>query len=379
MYLEVMKKLVFIALALVLMAGTGIGLIACNSAPNNSSATVSASSSSTKNKIIDAPTVASTATPQNANASISTTTLVPPIAEGNFNKITLGYKGAACEPYFYAGIEKGIFKKYGLDVTAFKQSGDDPTITGKTDVTDQQIWGVIPLIRQGANLKFTIALHQGCVSSIVKPDSTYKSWKDLKGKTIGFAGAIGGPTQLYCFRLLIAAGMDPNKDVNWQTYADSATLILGFENGEVDCAAGGDRLNYLEVVAGKARWFSYLGSDPEFQDQTCCLLIFNGDFIKNHPDVARAFTAACYEASLWCADNMEEAVQIEVDKKYIAGNYADNIIIQRTYPYIPGYDIGWRTVYKSIVDYSSVGVIEKVEDPTAATNELVVKFDGIPN
>jgi NitT/TauT family transport system substrate-binding protein len=373
------KKIINIALSLI--TASVIFLTACGNTANNfggTQTTTTSTRAAVSATTIVAPVTASGNLSRLATtASISTSTLVPPLPPGSDNKITLGYKGAACEPYFYTAIEKGIFKKYGLNVTAFKVTSNDPISVGKVDVSDTVLQSLLVPILNGMNIKFTIGLHQGCVSTIVKPDSTFNSWKDLKGKTIGLSGAIGTGTQLYAMRLILAEGVDQNKDVTWKPFPDQASEIMAFENGEIDAAVGGDRLNYLEVVAGKARWFSYMATDPLYQNESCCVLMFNGDFIKNHPEVARAFTAACYEATLWSAQNMDEAIGIEIDGKYVAGNYADNLVLQRTYPYVPGYKLAYDSIYNSIVDYKRGNVID-VKDPAAMTKSLIVYFDGIP-
>jgi len=42
-----------------------------------------------------------------------------------------------------------------------------------------------------------------------------KTWADLKGKTIGVSGTIGGGSMNYAFRDIAYEGLDPQNDYQW--------------------------------------------------------------------------------------------------------------------------------------------------------------------
>jgi NitT/TauT family transport system substrate-binding protein len=375
-----MKKLVFICFSLVLMAAMGIELIACSSSSSQSTSSPSATPESTKVVNGIGPTQALPVTPPDEGAPIPTTYIVPPLEPGSDNKLHACYSaGSGCDAIFYVGIHKGIFKKYGLDITWGKSSDMNAIATGKFDVGNTVVQGTLVPILNGLNLKMTLGYHQGCVSSITLPDSPYKTWKDLKGKTVGFGGAFGSGTQLYAYRLVIAEGLDPAKDINWKVYPDQASAIVGLNKNEIQVCVGSDTMHYLEVINERARWFSYMATDPIYQGESCCLVMFNGDFVKNHPEVTRVFTAACYEATLWIKDNLAETVQIEIGDKYINRPFIDVYNYLRLFPYEPGYDIGYRTIYNNTVDFIKGGIMPSSTNPKEFTDNIMFYCEGIPN
>jgi NitT/TauT family transport system substrate-binding protein len=313
-------------------------------------------------------------------AAISTTLLVP-VAKDSDKNIHLGYVGSSCEAYFYVADALGLYKKYNLNVNLDKVGGTNNLSllsTGKIDVTDFVVEQALKPISEGLQIKFTINAMSGCFSSIIKPDAPYKSWKDLKGKSIGIAGAVGGAGMNYAYDVIAYEGLDPtSSDFHWKPYADSASLLIAFEKGEVDVVVGGDATNYKEVNAGKAKFFSYMATDAAYKGQGCCLLAFNSDYIKNHPDTAKAFSAAIYEASLWVGQHTEQAADILVNGGYVAGTVPDVLQLIKTYGWNPGYNIGYKTLVEASGLFAKTGIIDKSTDPVKLTDSLMVKFNEL--
>ena len=98
--------------------------------------------------------------------------------------IKIGHFGALCEAPFFIANEKGFFKKEGLDVELLK--GDDAInrdgITlGKLQVTDGVLQAWIKPLEQGLDVRFTLGIHSGCISTIVMANSPFKNSKISKG------------------------------------------------------------------------------------------------------------------------------------------------------------------------------------------------------
>jgi NitT/TauT family transport system substrate-binding protein len=250
--------------------------------------------------------------------------------------------------------------------------------SGKIDATDGVLQAWLKPIQEGLDVRFTEGLQSGCISAIVLNTSTAKTWADLKGKTIGVSGTIGGGPMNYAFRDIAYEGLDPQNDYQWVAYSTTAALLIALEKGEVDAAVGGDVGNWSEVDKGTARFISYMATDAAYANEDCCLLAFNPDFAAKHPDLVKDLTLALYDGSQWVQNNKAAAVQYEVDNQYVAGTVADNLRVVDSYAFTPGAQIGKLSLTNSINQF----VQSKIIDPVTAStlvNKLWLDVPGVGN
>jgi len=107
------------------------------------------------------------------------------------------------------------------------------------------------------------------------------------------------------------------------------------------------------------------------------LLAFNGNFVREHPDLAKAYARAMSKAVEWVNNNKEEAVQIMIDKKYIPGTYADNLKLLKTYTYASGYTRAFNSAYNSVNVYTKYGVINPVKDVDAFVKSIFIVWNDV--
>jgi NitT/TauT family transport system substrate-binding protein len=293
--------------------------------------------------------------------------------------IKIGHFGALCEAPFFVAYEKGFFKKEGLNVELLKgddQINRDGITLGKIQVTDGVLQAWIKPLEQGLDVRFTLGIHSGCMSTIVAANSPFKSFKDLKGKRIGVSGIIGGGPMNYAYRAAFHEGLDPRRDFEWKAYPPPV-LFAALERGEIDAAVTGDTLNFIPIKAGKARLISMMATDQFSKDEYCCLLVFNTAFFKEHPEVAAAVTRAVYNAAQWTHDHKDEAVRILVEKQYILGTVALNREIFSHYSYMPSVAGGEKDFRKAIREFKQVGLTSNDLDENKLVERTYVKLTGI--
>ncbi|MDR1021537.1 MAG: ABC transporter substrate-binding protein [Synergistaceae bacterium] len=291
--------------------------------------------------------------------------------------LIIGHKASACESYFFAAEKLGLFAKNGLDVEFLRvdtATAREGIVSGKIDITDGVLQQWLKPIEMGMDIKFTLGLHQGCMSTVVKADSPYKDIKDLKGKTIGVSAPLGGGPQNYLYRYILHEGLDPAKDYNWVAI-DSGSLMLALDTDKVDAVIGGDTSTYPRIKTGNYRYITLMATDEYLKDETCCLLAFSPVFIKEHKDIARIVTKILYEASKWVNTHKEEAVQYEFEKGYINGTLEDNLSVITPYDFNPGVKIGVESFKRSFVDYQAVGIIDKNVKLETVLDRAFVIFD----
>jgi NitT/TauT family transport system substrate-binding protein len=295
--------------------------------------------------------------------------------------VKLGHYSASCESYFFAAEMLGLYEKYGIDIEFVRVDdsiGRESIASGKIDVTDGVLQSWLKPIEQGFNVKFTLGLHQGCMSSVVRADSPYKTLADLKGKKIGVVGAIGGGAHNYLFRTILHSGLklDPRKDFEWLSF-DIGAALLALDSDQVQAVTGGDARLYPGVESGKYRFLSSMATDEYNSDELCCLLAFNPTFIKEHPDVGHALTKLLYEAAEYTNAHKEEVVRYEHGKGYINGTLEANIAVIAPFRFEPSVAVGLESFKRSFRDYQELGIIEKDVDLQKIIDSTFVIYDDI--
>ncbi|MDS1030902.1 ABC transporter substrate-binding protein [Bacillota bacterium LX-D] len=251
-------------------------------------------------------------------------------------KVTLGTYNGTCEAPLYVGVENGIFKKYGLDVTLVNINAEtlkEGLASGKIDGA-QISPGLFKAIEQGMDIKLTNGIHTGCIQGVVAKNSPIQGVKDLKGKKVGI-DSIGGVPMVLLSIDLGKAGIDPKKDVDWRVYPQ-VQLQQALEKGEIDAFVAWDPYGALAISGGKARKiFGNTNKQPGVKDNYCCYTGVSGKLAKEKPEVAKKITAAWAEATQWVQEHPQEAAKIAVDKKYVSsGSEVENSKLLGDYEFL---------------------------------------------
>ncbi len=309
---------------------------------------------------------ASSASVAPSDSSVPASSAPEAASTANRTTINLGYYQGNCELHFYAAEKLGLFDKYGLDINWIVVNDSNAATSlaaGKIDATDGILQGWVKPVEQGLDVRFTLGTQQGCMSTVTLADAPYKTLADLKGKTIGVLGVIGGGPYNYLARTILhETDLDPQKDFQYIAYADPASLNNALDSGKVDAITGADALNFAGVSSGAYKWLTLMATDDYLKEETCCLLALNPKFLEEHKDAATAFTKAVYEASQYVQDpeHKNEILQYAFDKQYIInGTLEANEAIAKEYEWDPGYDIAVSSFSNSFTDYQKAGLIDQ--------------------
>lgn len=313
------KKLLSILLASAMMVAS---FAACGNSESTSAETQAPAAQTEEKKEETKPTADDPSRPEAVSAEDWEAMKKEPAFGTQLNYI---YNGGNCVSAKYMADVLGYYKEYGIDANIIQ--GDSCYMAVGTG---QAMWGIdhiatmlVP-ITNDVNYTFVAGAHIGCKTIFVLNDSPIKTVEDLKGKTIAIHDGIGNSDHNIVARLIDEYGVNPNTDVELLNVETSAT-IAGMQNGEIDASIFSDIWAYEMVKDGTLRPIISLTTDPAFQDEPCCVVAMNNDFIKDNPVHAKYVTMAVKRAGQYNRMNAKEAVTFMMDDGKLSGSYDKNI------------------------------------------------------
>jgi len=261
--------------------------------------------------------------------------LAAPLARAE--TITVTHWGSAFygAPYAVA-LEKGFFKKRGLDITGFLTSAGGGTsvrntLAGEVPFGEVALPAAILAIQSGQPLKII----SGGVESvddilwITQPESQINSLADIKGKKIAYT-APGSVTNMIILTCLQKAGLEP-KDVQLVTAGDLGANLSAVLNHAVDAAMSGEPLWSENQGKVKAAFWAkdctnaamtqtvgitttdYAATGGEKLRALIDARREGVDYIKAHPDEAADIVAKAY--------NGDQKLYREVFRHFVSFEY----------------------------------------------------------
>jgi NitT/TauT family transport system substrate-binding protein len=262
-------------------------------------------------------------------------------------------------PYGVA-IEKGFFKKAGVDITGVI-SGEGGGTSVRAVIASNLGYGetspaaAIAAINEGQDIKIVDIGSRSLADNviIVMPDSPIKSVQDLKGKKV----AISNPKSLGEMTFVAAAekvGVNPN-DIQRVALGNLAGALTALENHVVDASS---IPGILFLMRGGESKYRVIMGPKELPELPPAAGIATGDLIKKHPDKLRAILAGRREGVQFIEQHTAEA------SKILEGIYAP----------LPPKDVD--TMMQQLVDakFYSEG---RIEMPLLQTTAHVMRVVGM--
>ena len=211
---------------------------------------------------------------------------------------------------FYYGVEQGIFKKHGIDLTIKAGQGSTKTVQatgqGQVDFGWADTPAVLANVDKGVKVKSLGVYLQTTPSAVqVFSDSGIKTPADLKGKTIAVSAG-DAPTVTFPI-FLKAAGLAPD-DVKQQNL-DAAGKVASVLSGKVDGLIGfaHDQGPTIANKSGKAMtYLKYADAGVNFYSNG---LISSDSYLSKNKDLATEMMAAVSESFEAAVKNPEAAAK----------------------------------------------------------------------
>ena len=240
-------------------------------------------------------------------ASICLTTTISVKAE---EVLVTQYKNDPTGAPFAIAIEKGFFKKAGIDISVINGTGGGASLRAamatKLGFGEVAPASAIAAINQGQDIRIVgIGSRLLDLNLVVMPNSPIKKLSDLNGKIF----AISNPkslTDLSAVLVAEKAGFKPSamKRVAVGSLGGALTAV---EKGAADVTAIPSVL--YRVKNGSTKYRTLL-SPKDMPNLPPGVEIATGDLMKNHPDKLRAVLAGRREGVKFIYEHTDEAIKI---------------------------------------------------------------------
>jgi ABC-type nitrate/sulfonate/bicarbonate transport system substrate-binding protein len=212
---------------------------------------------------------------------------------------------------FYVAQEKGFYEEAGvnLKILPYSEAAADTIVgAGKANcgITSQDNLPVA--VAAGTDEVSVMPILQHQVNAlIVKKDSKFKSPKDLSGATYG---GFGLPFEVPVVDEMVKfdGGSGEVKNVILNTGAYEAVY-----NGQVDTSLGFRTWELIEAKDRGIELREFPVQDYGVPDTYNVLLACNGDWLKENPELAKAFVQATAKGFEFAVEDPKEAAKILIE------------------------------------------------------------------
>jgi NitT/TauT family transport system substrate-binding protein len=173
---------------------------------------------------------------------------------------------------------------------------------------------IVQAIDDGGAVTVLGGVHVGCYELFAKAE--INSIAELKGRTVGVAIAGANP---HAFLIAMAAhvGLDPRQDIRWVTSTDPSVKPLElFAEGKIDAFLAGPP----EPQELRARHIGHVIFnsivDRPWSEYFCCMLVGNGDYVRNYPNATKRVLRAILKGADLCASEPARVAQRLVDRGF---------------------------------------------------------------
>jgi NitT/TauT family transport system substrate-binding protein len=252
-----------------------------------------------------------------ASAALLTVTSGAHAACDKMEKVTAVWLPIMQTTAYYVALEEKLFEKACIQIESVKLESPNQIIDALVgDRADFGPPGAAAGIAMIAESKFPgklkifglqgggIAVNRINDGLIVKPESTIKSFADLKGKSLGHIPGIQWRT--ISRHMIRSAGLDPDKDVRLAELA-VAMQVPAVVGGTVDATLSLEPVGSVAVASGKAKRamtnpVATIISDPFYSGVS----VMTTKFLKERPAVAKKVVEAIDQATDLVNANFEK-------------------------------------------------------------------------
>ena len=216
---------------------------------------------------------------------------------------------AADHPWFFAGMEEGIYAEHGIELQPQEGTGSASTLqlvaSGSDPVGLVDAGTMMGGVGKGLPVQAVCVLAQRNPMSAIFPASAgITSLDDLKGKTIAVTP---GDSLSQIFPAVLAANDLGDSDVNMVGLADPAAKQSSVLTGASDAFLGYYTLQLPAIEQTSGEDMDYLAFSDLGVDTLSMGIVVNKAWAAENEDLLTRFVSATQEAAQFVVDNPEKA------------------------------------------------------------------------
>ena len=227
--------------------------------------------------------------------------------------------------HMWVGIEKGLFKKYGLDVKMLQVRSGPIIMSALASGAVKVIWPAPSSVLSAASGGLKVSCAASPMDKIPRElvvRKEIKSFDDLRGKVFGVQ-SIGGGFWLQTMVPLESLGLDPDRyQLRMRVIGDTATVTQALIAKMIDAAM----LPYSFSEPAKREGLHSLADIGKlkfpFQGNSIC---FQRDLIVNSPDLIMSLVKGVIEAVVLIHDPKHKQDVMEILKKNLRLAKAEDV------------------------------------------------------
>jgi NitT/TauT family transport system substrate-binding protein len=203
--------------------------------------------------------------------------------------------------------EKGFFEKNGLDIsvsglTSGKQCLN-AVLGGAAEIATTAEAPTTAAAMSKQSIAFLARMEYSDLKTLTAAGSGIKTMADLKGKKIAFTAGTG--SEVYTVALLKKAGL--TKDEVKLTNLRPQDMLPALAAGDIDAYNTWEPhiTNGVKTLGGKATELDTKGVYAETFN-----IVVMKEYLKDNPDLIKAFLTSLIEAEAWMKANKEEAITV---------------------------------------------------------------------
>lgn len=216
---------------------------------------------------------------------------------------------AADHPWFFAGMEQGIYAEHGIELEPLEGTGSASTLqlvaSGSDPVGLVDAGTMMGSVSKGLPVQSVCVLAQrNPMSAIFPASSGIESVDDLIGKTVAVTP---GDSLSQIFPAVLASNGIAESEVNTVGLSDPAAKQNSVLTGASDAFLGYFTLQLPAVEMSSGEEMDYLSFSDLGVDTLSMAIVVNQDWAGENEDLLKRFLAATQESVEYVVENPEAA------------------------------------------------------------------------
>lgn len=234
-------------------------------------------------------------------------------------KLDYGVPTDKCAIEVRLGIDKGIFRDEGIDLSVKVVYGGPPLAeaynSGELRIGEIGSPPGVTFISRGYQFKVIGGAPRRKANMYFGARPGIEGWEDMKGKRLGLLSR-GSCPEWFVRAILEHRGLDPENHLEYVGLLDDYARVMDLlADGSIDAAICTEPAMAIGEDRGNIRCWGAVYDEPYLPRFQWMVHVARLDFIDEHPELVRAVLRGCKRSAHYAAENLDEWIE------YAAAHY----------------------------------------------------------